>query len=93
MDPDTKAETGDREMRWMRAAPLWAGGCTRVPAPALADKCKRWVGRRGGHSPSDGLEDRVSLQVRDVLADSGARPLPRLPVLLQPPHRRPVVVP
>lgn len=66
---------------------------TRVLAFALADKSKRWVGRRGRHSPSDGLEDRVSLQVLYVLADGGAQPLPRLPMLLQPLHRRLVVVP
>ena len=50
-------------------------------------------GGRDGHSPLDGLEDGVPLQAGDVLADGGVQPLTCLPVLLQPPHRRLVVVP
>ena len=50
-------------------------------------------GGRDGHSPLDGLEDGVPLQAGDVLADGGVQPLARPPVLLQPPHRRLVVVP
>lgn len=52
----------------------WGSMLARVLARSLGSRC-------GGHSPSDGLEDRVVLQVRDVLTDGGARAVLHLPVL------------
>lgn len=72
--------------------PLWAQ-VARDNSGSNRRRQVRGAGGGGSHSPSDGLEGGVSLQVFDVLSDGGAQSLPHLPVLLQPLHHRLVVVP
>ena len=72
----------------------WHSGVRRLAVnPALAKKSEAWAGGRGGHLPSDGLEDGVALQTLDVLADGGTQAAPALPVLFQPLYHHLVVIP